>query len=277
MKIWHPQIYGLSGGPLTFMTYFDEIARNEGVEFVSNFYNANVVLGLNDWIPVDTVKKARKMKISYVHRVDGLFRPILKGFPDWEKRNERLSLNYREADFVIFQSRFSRDSYFDFFGTCKESRVIYNGVDINKFHPSKRNEMPSKVGLLGRELTHKQAEWRRQILEDCPFSVVELQGYKDSVEALKDIRVAILPDEQNNCPNQVLECMAMGIPVVVWKHTGAAELVLSSLAVDPSNGLARLLKIWEEDKKYSKEVRTQVVEDFDIQNTVKEYLQVMEQ
>ena len=280
MKIWHPEIHRLAGGPLTFMTYFDEIAHSRGIEFVSNFYDADVIFGLNNWIPVDTIRKARKMGIKYVHRVNGLFRPILKDIPNWKEMNEKMRPNYEEADIVIFQSKFSRDSYFKILGKCNSNyKIIYNGVDLEKFNPSKRSEDPNKFGMLGKELTYDQVKWRKKIKAVCGrlYSVVELLNYKDPVEAYKNIRVAILPDEQCTCPNQVLECMAMGIPTIVFKGCGSEELVPEIFAVEPRNRIRFLDRFWCKNKKYSIKARWHVKRNFDIKDKVEEYLQVMKQ
>lgn len=275
MKIWHPNIMGLHGGPRTFMTYFDEIAhKTEVVKIVSRVYQADVIIGLNDWIPIDTIHKAKKINIPYLHRANGVFRPDLKDFPDWKERNAKLRPHYRAADKVIFQSVFAKESYFEY--VCERGgwRVIHNGVDTEKFHPKYRTN-PTKVGILGRELTKEQGEFRKRFMKECSYPVEEIKDYwnKNFVDVYSEIKVAILPDEHACCPNQVLECMAMGIPVLVWKGGGAEELVPPTLAVKPYTAFPAIQELWENNEGYSEMVRGKVVKEFEIKDVIGKYLE----
>jgi len=276
LKIWFPQVHTLSGGPRTFMFYFQEIAPRFNVELVSNPHRAEVLFGLNDWIPINIIRRCKQINIPYLHRANGVFRPILKDFPDWKERNERLKPHYELADKVIFQSEFAKKSYFEYVGRCDKWKIIYNGVDIEKFHPCLRNKEPSKVGLLGRPLTKMQEVWRAAVKEE--FDVVETFKWdksKDIRWAFKDMKIAIFPDEQSCCPNEMLEAMACGIPVLAWEGSGAAELTEKSLVVNKNNYLYKINEIYYESKKYSGMVRNLVEEKFNIVDRISAYVKEM--
>ena len=95
MKIWHPKTDGLAGGPKTFMKYFDEYFAND---LVSTPDDANIIFGLNNWVPIDVIKNAKMRGAKYVHRANGVFRPILLNTPNWKERNEEIKPQYLEAD-----------------------------------------------------------------------------------------------------------------------------------------------------------------------------------
>ena len=148
-------------------------------------------------------------------------------------------------------------------------RVLYNGVDLERFHPARRAELGAAVrrafGLMDGERVcaaigsgfarkgfdlllrlwreapppgttlvlvgddERLAHYRRQA--EALGGRVRVTGPRSDVEAvLAAADVACLPSRQEAFGNVVLEACAAGVPVVTTRRAGAAELLDGPLA-----------------------------------------------
>jgi UDP-glucose:(heptosyl)LPS alpha-1,3-glucosyltransferase len=149
-------------------------------------------------------------------------------------------------------------------------RVIYNGVDLDRFHPRHRadagarlratlglgtrpvcvgigtgfvrkgfdlllgawrDEAPAGAALLLVGDDERLAHYRRLAADPSLAGAVHVLGPRDDVDAvLAAADVLCLPSRQEAFGNVVLEAAAAGVPVVTSAAVGAAELLDGSLA-----------------------------------------------
>jgi glycosyltransferase involved in cell wall biosynthesis len=280
MKIWHPDTTCLSGGPKTFMKYFDIYFKDE---LVNTPDEADIIFGLNNWVPIDILKNR---KCKYVHRANGVYRPILLGYPDWQKRNESMKPHYLEADHVIFQSVYSRKGYFEYLGKTEEFSIIYNGVDVEEYKPEMVGGYALKeICILGKELTEKEKDVKKKIIDYHQekekwmslFGIEEFNSRKEFLELFNCTVCAVDPDPQASCNNLTLELMALGIPVVCLAEGGNPELCLPELISSEDDIINKIQYVLDNQEFFSKRARAHVVSKFNIKDCMEKYRKVFEE
>jgi len=100
---------------------------------------ANVLYMVSSYLPLfagQLVRQARASGVKFVLNQNGVAYPGA-GEPGWQAVNSRLRAVLRQADFVVYQSRFCRESADQFLGpaTCP-AEVLYNPVDTKAFIPA---------------------------------------------------------------------------------------------------------------------------------------------
>ena len=183
--------------------------------------------------------------------------------------------------------------------------VLYNGVDHRRFHPSRREMFRSKIrerwqipleaplvlfvgsGFRRKGLDRLLSVWNEPRLENAYLLIVgddaRMNGYQSRAQALAGARIIFtgrqedvenyyaaadvfaLPSLQEAFGNVVLESLAAGVPVLVSREAGAAELLSGNLIEGIVNRiddreelagkLARLLE-WRADPLVSAEARS---------------------
>lgn len=148
--------------------------------------------------------------------------------------------------------------------------VLYNGVDLQRFHPAKRAEVRDQVrkrwnipldarlvlfvgsGFRRKGLDALIAAWNSPGLERVFLLVVgtdaRRQGYQARAEVIAPGRIVFtgrqedvenyyaaadvvaLPSLQEAFGNVVLEALASGVPVLVSRNVGASEVIRGDLA-----------------------------------------------
>ncbi len=214
---------------------------------------------------------------------DGVYRRWIENYsralPSWRRWTlkaspfHRLAMAYERAIYrspllraVIANSQMVADDIVEFFPDVREKvRVIWNGVDCDRFHPGLRDAHRSEVlerhGLRpdSRVALFLGSGWVRKGLStaiaaiagtpsDCRLLVVgrdrrqsmfvELAsrlGVSDRVifaGARRDpasyigcADALVLPSIYDPMPNSCLEALAAGVPVVASSHTGARDLL----------------------------------------------------
>jgi UDP-glucose:(heptosyl)LPS alpha-1,3-glucosyltransferase len=190
---------------------------------------------------------------------------------------------------VICNSAMVRGEIERRFGVAREKlHVVYNGVDLEQFHPRRRAELRSRtrteLGVGERDFLflfvgsgfwrkgldaalaalaasgaaslrlavagkdRERARFASQIDANGLGGRVYLVGGRDDVRPLYAAADCfLLPTRYDPFPNTALEALAMGLPAIVGKRSGAAEIVReghSGWICDPTDvaGLARLMR-----------------------------------
>jgi len=283
MKIWHPETTCLAGGPKTFVKYFDEYFEKE---LVIDYMDADIIFGLNNWVPLSTIQYAKTRGKKYVHRANGVYRDILLNIPDWKERNEEIKPHYLEADHVVFQSVFSRQGYFEYIAPTEQYTIIYNGVDTNKYTPEllDRTNCDDREGiiLLGKDLTQKESKIKDTVglyTRYIPKGLNKYETFDDFILQLHNKYVAIDSDIQANCNNLELELMALGIPIICLAEGGNPELCLPELISDGTMDSLhdKTDNVFENQAFFSKRARAHVVSHFSIKDCMEKYRKVFEE
>ena len=178
---------------------------------------------------------------------------------------------------VICNSKMVREEILRGFRVAPEKlHVIYNGVDLDHFHPRERDRLRDAAraelgcsprdtlfAFVGSGFSRKGVDAAVAAVSGTPFSLVvvgrdrfkgpthpriKFMGGRDDVRpyyAAADCFV--LPSRYDPFPNTVLEAMAMGLPVIVSSRCGAAEVIeagVNGWVCEPDDvaGLARLMQ-----------------------------------
>jgi glycosyltransferase involved in cell wall biosynthesis len=211
---------------------------------------------------LELVRWAKRKGAKFVWNQNGV------AFPAWAgsrlaETNAPMTALRREADFVVYQSEFCRESADIFLGlSTAPSRVLFNPVDLREFTPG-AHAMPITTWRLLTAGTHYQSprvvgpiETLGHLREaGCPAHLtiagalrwpnaeaevkttierlglgeaVTLRPAFDQAEAValyRDAHVLIHPKYHDPCPTVVIEALACGLPVVASRSGGLAELV----------------------------------------------------
>ncbi len=197
-----------------------------------------------------------------VYRADGcyvkeIFR--MEGNPwldEYDRINDRIKYALKIADHVVYQSEFSKLHLDQLYERKSPQSVIFNGVDLNIFHPSNRKLGDTPViGCIG-TFRLNRVKTLTDIVKNIPFDhQLLLVGRMDDqcktdLEAFKKtsnfshvnyiapvfgdnelahwhnkIDVFVHPFLSDWCPNSVVEALACGTPVVVPGSAGGRELI----------------------------------------------------
>lgn len=189
----------------------------------AKFWGAKIVINQNGWHrkPAETEKSQSK------HILRNAFPWIL------EARNNRLRKIHALADYQIFQSGFClKESLKNKVrvGDC-ESEIIYNPVDLSRFHPINDVEVKHIEFFYGDNERFKKFEFYKILykMESDNFMNNVCERFNVPNEKMPSVyrNHHIFVDRKQNdpCPNSVLEAMACGLPVVYHNSGGTKELV----------------------------------------------------
>ena len=179
-----------------------------------------------------------------VFRVDGL-RKVYTGC--WNSSDKRLIRNLEFADNVVFQSKFSKET-FDNLGVQVPSSqlVINNGADEEVFFPEKARKTP-----IGKDLVLISNSWSTNSFKGfrdiatisdhegtrvlhigrwpegvCTGNVTQL-GVMDASEIASVLRQGdffFFPSKNEACPNVLFEALACALPAIYLNSGGNPEI-----------------------------------------------------
>jgi UDP-glucose:(heptosyl)LPS alpha-1,3-glucosyltransferase len=190
---------------------------------------------------------------------------------------EKRMLEHPRLRAVICNSKMVREEIQRGFRIARDKlHVIYNGVDLEHFHPRHRERLRgaarAELGCSPREtvflfvgsgFSRKGLDAALQAISQTPYWLV-IAG-RDRVKPTTNPRVKflggredvrpyyaaadcfVLPSRYDPFPNTVLEAMAMGLPAIVSSRCGAAEVIepgVNGWVCEPDDvpGIARLMQ-----------------------------------
>ena len=216
----------------------------------------------------DLFAHCRERGIAIVWNQNGV------GYPAWAgSETERLNRPMRSlramASYVIYQSEFCRESAEKFLGPCPiGSEVLYNPVDLEKFHPpaDALPVRPLKLLTLG---THAYPErvfaaieclsilraggieaaltiagrllWRggdedvrrlvRSLKLESSTTILPPFSQEEAANLYRAHHIVLHPKYMDPCPTVAIEALASGCPVVGSNSGGMPELVGSDCGI----------------------------------------------
>jgi len=212
--------------------------------------------------PYDYCRSAKLAGIPIVFNANGLY--YQGGHGDgWEAINERIARVYHLADYVFFQSEFSKFCYEELIGepNC-QWEFLYNAVDTQAFSPPNKTKKQRPLTLLTAGL-HRHLYRLLPVVEAlCKITrrvpdarliiagafakpedqlvvqrMAERLGVSEAVtfsgpydlnsaaEVFGKADILVHAVYNDPCPSVVLEAMACGLPVVCASTGGTPELV----------------------------------------------------
>ena len=210
----------------------------------------------------DLLNRCKKLSIPLVWNQNGVAYPAWAG-KDTKRYNGPMRRFRAKAEYVIYQSAFCRDSAEFFLGhSGAASEILFNPVDLRKFHPAADPLPASPLGLLTLG-THGYPERVLSTIRcvralkdsgiDCSLTIAGRLGWPGgSSDTHREIAkldlgnaVAVMPtftqDEAaelyrrhhvllhskylDPCPTVVIEALACGLPVVGSASGGLPEMV----------------------------------------------------
>ncbi|PCJ22117.1 MAG: hypothetical protein COB04_01305 [Gammaproteobacteria bacterium] len=235
------------GGAGSFLNHLDRIYSETQVANVVGSKNPFQDIGL-----FNSVASGLPFK-PYVLRMDGIYFDQFETMGSNRKLNKKIYHSIRNAQGIIFQSRFSKQLIVDHYGFIEcPSTIISNGSPIAL--KSRLNQSASKdvVKIVC------SAVWRRhkrlketiavvkQLYQHYPCELVVLGDVEEAVEECdfvtfmgdvnREVLFSHLQDADiflhlcwlDNCPNSVVEALAHRVPVVCSNLGGTQELIEST-------------------------------------------------
>lgn len=226
----------------------------------------NILYMLSSNYPVDAYRLcdlAKQKGAKIVWNQDGVCYPAWMP-SGWEEMNKYMAGLLHNADYVFYQSKFSKFSSDHFLGQRKGPfEILYNAVDTDLFCPSRhkrgtildapllltagskyfidRIETPirilhlvrkkypkSRIIFAGPVQEHLRGPMNTLISElGLEDAVILLPPYtqNDAPEIFKKADIFIHPKINDPCPGVVIEAMACGLPIVYSISGGTPELV----------------------------------------------------
>lgn len=208
------------------------------------------------------LKEIKNRNGKIVVRLDGVFYYPRNSQSELERQENIIKdiyLNY--ADFIIFQSEYSKKQCFEKMGVKESSQyeIIINGADKKIFYPSKNpkfNKLGSEIifTMVGsfrhivmiepviKALDYLEKKYKFKINIIGPVKLEVLKDYlkrdyinyydsktsEEIAEILRNTNIYIHSQQNDNCPNTVIEALSAGLPVVGFDTGSMSELLFFS-------------------------------------------------
>ena len=233
--------------------------------FRNYFLKFNIVYLLSNSIYLNKISilNLKKKKIPIIHNQNGVFYEGWYGH-GWKEKNEKMAFQLHNADYVFYQSNFSKFCSDKFLGKINSpNEILYNAVDINIFRPLKKKELKKELNFLvtGKYQDHLfySLEYSIKLLSTLNkngiSSNISFAGYFENIVKKKILKLAeelkienrisfvgqyfqenanqiynaadiyLYFVHQSNCPNSILEAMATGLPIISVSTGGVPEIV----------------------------------------------------
>ncbi len=266
-------VVGPWGGGNLFVKAFCEVLKNQGANVVHNIQNDIDIIFMQDPRPGDTgisineilLYKESNPRTKIIHRVNEC--DSRKGTNGLDDLLQKCSAH---TDFTVFVSGWMRDYHISRGWFCKNSEVIYNGVNLDHFK-SREKLNNGKINIVTHHWSNNRMkgfdvyEAIDRFVEDnqeFTFTYIgrELGTFKSTsiiepkfgIELGKELSkydVYISGSLFDPGPNHILESLACEIPTYVLdKGGGAVEFAGESHSVSSVANIIELLK----NKSFSK-------------------------
>jgi len=252
--------------------------------FPNHLKGANILYLISSALPQSAalmVRYARKNGVKLVWNQNGVAYAGWHG-TGWENTNRVMCEIIRQADYVIYQSKFCKISADRFLGRIeKDWTILHNPVDTKKFVPGSTTiggfnillagshhhfyrvrvaiEMLRQLLDLGEEVRLTIAGrylWKapgKDAIDDaaklaadlCVSPNIQFRGeynQQEVVDLMQQSDMLLHTKYNDPCPRVVVEALACGLPIVYSKSGGVAELVGEKAGI----GIASPLD-WEQD------------------------------
>lgn len=159
----------------------------------NNLNRFNILYMVNNWRPKDweaLLWLARRKNAKIVCNQDGVAYP---GWcqTGWERKNTAMATFLHAADYVLYQSQFSKLSTDRFLGEPKAPwEILYNAIDTNAFTPASSDPDRHRLVLL---LGGNQHSYYR--IETAIHTIAALKNHYSDVGLLITGRLCWIPDE----------------------------------------------------------------------------------
>lgn len=265
-----PKLEGL-GGPSSFQSKLIKGLTKRGIQ--SNFdplkNDTKTLLVVGGTKQLHTIWLARKRGIRVVQRLNGMNwihtkkNTGIKHYLRSEYGNMILStIRKHLADAIVYQSQFARSWWQTSHGRSNvEATVIYNGVDLEQYHPCGQHDRPTdhirvllveghlgegnESGLINAVQLVEQLKKRIQQPVELLVAGKVPQSIIEKITDLTDIWITwagIIPRDQiphldrsahllfsadlnAACPNSVIEALACGLPVIAYSTGSLPEIL----------------------------------------------------
>jgi glycosyltransferase involved in cell wall biosynthesis len=260
MKLYIPSYESYTGGPKTFLHNLTTYLSKNDVDVTKTPEQADIIFFPIEF-DIEHLKRLKKKGRKIVQRLDGVY--YESRYPDYKVLNsniENIYLNY--ADFIVFQSEYSKRQCFEMFGPVPESKytIIVNGADTQKFYPSEK-EIDTEItkrkisfvttgGFRSIEMLEPIVLALDSLENKYDFELKVVGGIKNPVlnELMKREYIVHFPEADlekvgselrnsdimlfcylnSSCPNSVVEAVASGIPVVAYDSGSLNEIAFFS-------------------------------------------------
>ncbi len=264
-----PRVHGV-GGMVSFREKLALGLQKRGVEVSDDpDDDCDALLVISGTRDLGQLRRAQKRGIRIVHRLDGInwlhrkHKTPARLYLTSEMKNLLLAFIRRfYADRVVYQSEFIKSWWEDWYGRTRvPNRVIYNGVDLERYSPSGPGGRPAdlvRIMVVEGSLTHGQEvglSWAVSLaeklkeLQSLPVELVVAAEVAESQKEYWKSRAAVpvnflgvvprerIPELDRSahfyfsaeinppCPNSVIEALACGLPVVGFGMGSLPELV----------------------------------------------------
>ncbi len=265
-----PNVRGV-GGPASFNEKLEIGLKQVGVEVTYDLARTDLssVLVIAGTRHLGVLTKIKDRGIPIVQRLDGMnwvHRKTYTGVRHFLRSeiNNWILRQIREkyANKIIYQSKFSRDWWNRIYGEIsKPATVIYNGVDLGRFSPTKSKNVNANLlnaivveGHIknGLELGLKNVvralhvfasygqkkvqlfvagevplDIRKKLSEDVKIEIIwgGVISREQIAVQLRQADVFFSAELNPPCPNSVIEALASGLPVAAFESGAIRELV----------------------------------------------------
>ncbi|MEW6068858.1 MAG: methyltransferase domain-containing protein [Nitrospirota bacterium] len=209
---------------------------------------------------MEAIKRIKERGGKVIQRLDGVYYP-LKHPDKYREMNKALKQIYQDyADFVVFQSSYSRQQCFAMFGEKAEDKhtMVLNGVDKTIFYPEKekhkgigkrvkfvttgnfrnidmiepvvkaldkmRGRFKFELNIVG-PIVNPTIEWffHREYI-----NLLGNKNLYEIAEILRNNNIFLYSHLNPPCPNSVIEAISCGLPVVGFDSGAMTELCFFS-------------------------------------------------
>jgi glycosyltransferase involved in cell wall biosynthesis len=249
MKICFTSSFPLKGrGAGIFVRNLSKFLNGKGVDVTFDVRERCDILFVVISAHPEVIERKKRSGVKIIQRLDGVF---FDKSEDYESQNLPLRRTQEEANFIVYQSKFSKEMCHLYLGKPSAPfKIIYNPVDIQKFTPH-----GERIGFQASHMLLAVSIWRphkrlqdsleafKELLKlrgDLCFFIIGSGIRKFSTPTIKSFgsipnsnlpsyyraaSVLLHPSWLDWCPNVVLESLASGTPVVCSDTGGAKEIV----------------------------------------------------